>query len=139
MKKTTVIAIIVMLLSVGFLCGCNDTPKTEDTVDKDSFIGTWRLIDVSYDLLKNLLDEQPHLWEIMENGSIKQTVTHYNDPNDESDFYTSISWSIWELTDEKFNMGNETAMIPYDYQFSNSYSELSLTYSESVWSKLEKT
>ena len=133
MKKIIILGIVVILLVVG-LSGCN-----EEKITEDSFIGTWKLVDVSYESLKSLLDEQPHFWEIMDNGSVKQTVIHYNDPDNESDNYTSIYWDIWELTDDKFNKGNETAIIPYDYQFSDSYSKLELTYSESVWFKLEKT
>jgi hypothetical protein len=135
MKKIAIFITASLLVSVIFLSGCNEQQSNSDG---SRFIGNWKLVDISYEIVKNLLDEQPQFWEIMENGSIKQTTIHYNDPENESDDYTSIYWSVWELTDDKFNMGNETALIPYDYQFLDNYSNLNLTYSESVWFKLEK-
>jgi hypothetical protein len=125
-KHLIVSGIAVLLICLG-LSGCTETNE------EDKFIGTWQMVDISVEYMKPLLVSQDHMYEFLENGTIKISVIHYNDPDNKSDTYISINWNNWNISEGKLHMGNETILIPYDYQFSSNNNELRLSNSQIGW------
>ena len=136
MKKAVIMLIALMVVSVGFLSGCTETNDKE--IKKEDFIGTWQMVDTSFPNIKDLLNVHDYIYEFLENGTIKISEIHYNDPDNLSDAYMRINWNNWNVSEGKLHMGNETIMSPYDYQFSSNNNELTLSNSQNGWSKYIK-
>ncbi|UCF13071.1 MAG: hypothetical protein JSW06_02140 [Thermoplasmatales archaeon] len=110
MKKITILLIALMVLSLGFLSGCNEQDE------KNSFIGAW--------LMK--IPENPDLEIILTfftNGSVKREITLVVTR------LIKTEWSNYEIKNDEicglpqFDY-NQTCLY---YEFSNSNNILNLT------------
>lgn len=127
------IIIVVLIVAILLLNGSNVIS------DDEKFIGKWKLIDTSYEPMRDTLDSTDTIYEFFENGTIKDSEIHYNDPNDKSDTYIHINWMNWNISNGKLLMGNETGMyIYYDYQFSNNNEELKITIPQYMWMQFKR-
>jgi hypothetical protein len=89
--------------------------------------------------MKEGLDTSDTIYEFFENGTLKESIIHYNDPNNKSDTYIHINWCNWKISNGKLFLGNETdVMVYYDYQFSNSDEELKISISQYMWMQFKR-
>lgn len=131
MKKIQILLIVLIVISVGLLCGCNEQQKA----NKNDFIGAWRVVEISIG--------NASFGVITMTFYTNDTVyTENNYTGLEHDFEEDVlgSWSDWELNDDRLCMtpqGTEYTTC-YGYEFSNGGNSLTLTYVGTVHMVLEK-
>jgi hypothetical protein len=117
MKKIAILLIILMMLCVGFLSGCNDTSNKNNTNDKlkpDEYaiIGTWVGLYNPDDYYFRFFSDKTYTFSASVGLGASGSGT-------------------WEITDDKLNLtlisGDESVIDVYDYSFSNNGKELTLT------------
>lgn len=99
MKKIPILLIALMVISVGFLSGCNE--ENNSLTDEESiFVGTWK---------------GDGLWDIIAFFS-DRTCSHYLDLS-----------GTWEIKDGKLVITEKDGLFKYDYLFTNDDNTLTLT------------
>jgi len=106
-KKIAILLIVLMVVSVGLLSGCNELTR-----DK-RFVGTWKgsgiILGIKYDVGLTYLSNGTY--------SIGLTVLGATTPESGS----------WEIKDNKLVLTNDQGMKTYNYVFSNNDNSLILT------------
>jgi len=124
MKKTTVLVVAVLLISINFLCGCNEQQSTDTNnvlSDEEKFIGSWNLWNPSEIYDTNLTFNT--------NETIKDET--YDDDTDT----TEIKWSSYEVKNNEIcSKFHFLIQIPptdeiecYSYQFSTDNQEIAVS------------
>lgn len=132
----SIIVIAVIIISILIFLFATEEENIDDT---KKFFGKWKLIDASYEPMKEGLDTSDTIYEFFENGTLKESIIHYNDPNNQSDTYIHINWCNWKISNGKLFLGNETdVMVYYDYQFSNNNEELKITIPQYMWMQFKR-
>jgi len=138
-EKIMVFSIIVIAVIIASILIFLFATHEENINDTKKFFGKWKLIDTSYEPMKEGLDTSDTIYEFFENGTLKESIIHYNDPNNKSDTYTHINWNKWNISNGKLLIGNETEMyISYDYHFSNNDKDLRISIPQYLWTQFKR-
>ena len=106
MKKTIILLIVLMVISVGFLSGCNESEGDSQSSEENRFVGTWKTNNVYM--------------------TLGTTMTFFSDGT-----CSYVLAPNYEVKDEKlvFFMHPDGDKIQYfyDYSFSDNDTKLTLT------------
>ena len=110
MRKITILVIALMVISVGFLSGCNESDGDSQSSEENRLVGTWKADNIYTTLGK--------------------TVTFFSDGTCSTSDILPISGlrGVWEIKDDKLVITHQHSIInsTYDYYFSENNSKLHL-------------
>lgn len=113
MNKLVIFLISLLIISISFLSGCNETDTNETNTNetntyKQKILGAW-LANATTGPMK---------------GSTGIYIFYYN-----GSFLAgsdSASWGTYEITNKKLNMSGDGRTFSYNYNFSDNYNKVTL-------------
>jgi len=108
MKKIAILLIVLMMVSVNFLSGCNKGNKNETNAMKEKILGIW-LANATTGPGKG----STGIYTFYSNGSFLAS----------SD---SQTWGIFDITYKQLNMSAEDTTYSYNYTFSENDNKVTL-------------
>lgn len=118
MKKLAILLILLMIVSAGFLSGCNEDKGTFQS-DEEKLIGTW-----TYSINNNGTTINTS-YVFLSNKKLEILFSYYINSSAIGDSIRSNG--TWNITDNKLIMILENETVISNYSFSNNDKTLTIT------------